>query len=115
MSHQIAYAITDRLPAEILAGDRIHAPAPGPAQHEPARIILILGDIPYNVTDGGASISRHAMNVVIPNGISLVEVQAAAQFLADMAETAGLAAMAAQEEPKKTSRKKKTTEDATEE
>ena len=99
MSHQIAYAITDRLPAEILAGDRIHAPAPGPAQHEPARIILILDGI----------------SLVVPNGVALAAVQDAAQNLADMAETAGLAAMAAQEEPKKTSRKKKTTEDATEE
>ena len=98
MSHQIAYAITDRLPAEILAGDRIHAPAPGPAQHEPARIILILDGI----------------SLVVPNGATLAAVQDAAQNLADMAETAGLAAMAAQEE-KKTSRKKKTTEDATEE
>ena len=99
MSHQIAYAITDRLPAEILAGDRIHAPAPGPAQHEPARIILILDGI----------------SLVVPNGVALAAVQDAAQNLADMAETAGLAAMAAQEEPKKPARKKKTTEDATEE
>ena len=100
MSHQIAYAITDRLPAEILAGDRIHAPAPGPAQHEPARIILILDGI----------------SLVVPNGVALAAVQDAAQNLADMAETAGLAAMAAQEEPKKTRRKKKTedTETATE-
>ena len=89
MSHQIAYAITDRLPAEILAGDRIHAPAPGPAQHEPARIILILDGISF----------------VVPNGATLAAVQDAAQNLADMAETAGLAAMA-EAEPAKKSRKK---------
>ena len=89
MSHQIAYALTDRLPAEILAGDRIHAPAPGPAQHEPARIILILDGI----------------SLVVPNGATLAAVQDAAQNLADMAETAGLAGLAAAE-PAKKSRKK---------
>ena len=89
MSHQIAYALTDRLPAEILAGDRIHAPAPGPAQHEPARIILILDGI----------------SLEVPNGVTLAAVQDAAQNLADMAETAGLAGLAAAE-PAKKSRKK---------
>ena len=97
MSHQIAYALTDRLPAEILAGDRIHAPAPGPAQHEPARIILILDGI----------------SLVIPNGATLAAVQDAAQNLADMAETAGLAAMA-EAEPAKKSRKKTETADSEE-
>ena len=97
MSHQIAYALTDRLPADILAGDRIHAPAPGPAQHEPARIILILDGI----------------SLVIPNGATLAAVQDAAQNLADMAETAGLAAMA-EAEPAKKSRKKTETADSEE-
>lgn len=97
MSHQIAYALTDRLPAEILAGDRIHAPAPGPAQHEPARIILILDGI----------------SLVVPNGATLAAVQDAAQNLADMAETAGLAAMA-EAEPAKKSRKKTETADSEE-
>ena len=97
MSHQIAYALTDRLPAEILAGDRIHAPAPGPAQHEPARIVLILDGI----------------SLVVPNGATLAAVQDAAQNLADMAETAGLAAMA-EAEPAKKSRKKTETADSEE-
>ena len=97
MSHQIAYALTDRLPAEILAGDRIHAPAPGPAQHEPARIILILDGI----------------SLVVPNGATLAAVQDAAQNLADMAETAGLAAIA-EAEPAKKSRKKTETADSEE-
>lgn len=55
MSHQIAYTVTDRIPAEILDGEILHAPAPGPAQHEPARIVLALGDL----------------RVVIPNGLAL--------------------------------------------
>lgn len=67
MSHQIAYAITDRLPAEILDGDRIQAPAPGTNQHPPERVILIV--------DG--------MSFVIPNGVALAYVQMAAETLAD--------------------------------
>lgn len=55
MTHQIAYAIADKLPAEILSGDTIHAPAAGPAQHEPERIILAIGPA----------------RVVIPNNYSL--------------------------------------------
>lgn len=95
MSHQIAYAIADRLPAEILAGDTIQAPAPGGSQHPPERVILIV--------DG--------MSFVIPNGTALAYVQMAADSLADacaavIATVQAETTPAADEQPAKKSRKK---------
>lgn len=78
MSHQIAYAITDRLPAEILAGDRIQAPAPGGNQHPPERVILIVGEA----------------RIVVPNGLGLDVLGEIGGDLIRLADEAG-----AREEP----------------